>query len=306
MALAHQPVAMDPVTNQPMVHPKGTTFEDKASADGIFQTLLAQAKAEGKNPDDPQVRLALQTKALQTAKQASADPLAEELRRTQLNQQPTEDDAKVIAQQLVAHKMAPSQLQLFGGFGTAGQAFKRKVLLEAQKLDPGFDMEEAESTYTLAKSPQFQQTIRYMQSVTESMPRLLASARQLNNGRIRSLNALVNAGNHQINNVDLKRFQTDVLGVSDEVAKILQGGGTGSGTSDAKLRQAQSILSTSDSPAAIATALEELSALIGYRQTALTRGTYLERQAPAAAPPRYLSTDPNAGQPLRGAHAPTR
>lgn len=273
-----------------ITYPKGTTADSKASADGIFEDLLAQAKAEGKDPNSPRLRMSLREQAIKQAKDAGRDPdmqslaastaqLRNEMLQMQVGQQPTQDDAAKMATQLLEHKMAPSQLSLLGGFGAAGQAFKRMILIEAQKQDPTFNLEEAESTYQLAKSPGFQQQIRYMSSVQESMPRLLQNAQTLANGNVRAVTGLINAGKNQFNNVDLKKFQTDVTLVADEVAKILQGGGTGSGTSDAKLKQASALLSTTDSPAAIASALEEINALIGFRQKALTRGTYLD-QAP--------------------------
>lgn len=220
-----------------------------------------------------------------TALAKSSAELRVLLERAQLGQQPTADDAKTIAQQLVAHKISPSQLSLFGGFGTAGAAFKRMVGLEATKLDPSFNWEEAESTYDLAKSPTFQQTIRYMDSVQESMPRLQQTANQLGNSKVRFVNGIKNLTKNQLNDPTLKAFQTDVLLVGDEVAKILQGGGTGSATSDAKLKQANTLLNTTDSPQSIAAALKEINALIGFRKTALTRGTYLEQKSSGGGDP---------------------
>lgn len=249
-----------------------------------LKNALAQFRAENKREPTAKEMGTLIEKARETPKDPAMEALAKQsaeltnaLKQMQLGQQPTREDAIPIAQDLIKHNMAPSQLQLFGGFGSSGQSFKRMVLLEAKKLDPNFNFEEAESTYQLVKSPGFQNTIRYMDSVVESMPRVQASANQLANGNVRSLNALRVAGQNQFNNVDVKKFQTDVLFVSDEIAKILQGGGSGSGTSDAKLRQAQEILSTSDSPRAIAAALAEAAAMMGNRRSALTRGTYLEK-----------------------------
>lgn len=221
------------------------------------------------------------------------------LMQAQLGQQPTADDAKLIAQQILDRKMAPSQLTLFGGMGSQGAAFKRMVGTAALKLDKEFNWEEAESTYQLAKSPSFQNTVRYMDSVRESMPRLQQTADALNNSKVRFVNGLANLSKDQLNDPTLKAFQTDVLLVGDEVAKILQGGGTGSATSDAKLAQAGKILSTSDSPASIKSALSEVHALIGFRRKALTRGTYMD-QPETAAPTnpdygygnRYNSTTP--------------
>jgi len=124
-------------------------------------------------------------------------------------------------------------------------------------------------------------------------------AKKLDNGKVRSINALVSAGKNQFNDIDLKRFQTDATLVADEIAKILQGGGTGAGTSDAKLQQAGNILKTSDSPAAIAAALGDVQQLIGFRRKALTRGTYLENAQPGsggqAASTKYsmTATGPN-------------
>jgi hypothetical protein len=207
------------------------------------------------------------------------------LLKAQLGQQPTQEDAATIAQQVVNHKMAPSQAMLLGGgMGSSGAAFKRMLTTQALKIDPEFDWEQAESDYQFGKTPGFQSTMRYIQSVGPDMARLKKNADILANGDIRSVNALINAGKNQVNNVDLKKYQTDRLLVSDVIAKILQGGGTGSGVSDSKLKQAGEILKDSDSPAATAGALEEALVLIGNREKTLARGTYFERQKPEAAP----------------------
>jgi hypothetical protein len=196
--------------------------------------------------------------------------------------QPTAEDARGAAQDILAHRLAPSQMSaLYGGFGAQAQKFKRMVIAEARKIDPNFDYEQAESEYQFAKSPGFQNTMRYMSSVQESIPMVIDRAKKLANGNVRSINALVNAGKNQVNNVDVKKFQTDRLLVADEIAKILQGGGTGSGTSDAKLSQAEKILSESDSPDAIAGAMADVQQLIGFRKKALGRGTYMDKGEPS-------------------------
>jgi hypothetical protein len=233
------------------------------SSDEVIGAFGEYAKAK----TDPEVRASL----------LSSRATAEAMRKMQESQQPTPEQAKQVATDVVAHRIAPEQLaSLFGGFGTSGQAFKRMVYLEAKKLDPEFDFEAASAEYVLTKSPGFQNTVRYMDSVQESIPLVIDRAKTLANGDVRSINSLLNAGKNQFNNVDLKRFQTDALLVADEIAKILQGGGTGSGTSDAKLSQAQKILTETDSPAAIAAALGDVNQLIGFRRKALTRGTYME------------------------------
>lgn len=204
----------------------------------------------------------------------------------QIGQQPTPDDAKQAAQLVINHQMSPSQMTAtFGGFGAAGQAFKRMVVREATKIDPNFNFEQAESEYGLVKSPAFQNTVRYMDSVQESIPMVIDRANKLANGNIRGVNALMNMGKDQFNGVDLKKFQTDRTLVADEIAKILQGGGTGSGTSDAKLKQASEILGSTDSPRAIAAAMGDVQQLIGFRRKAMTRGTYMEGTSAKGAGP---------------------
>lgn len=209
----------------------------------------------------------------------SAMRTEEVLKQMQLQQQPTEDQAQQVAQDIVSHRIAPEQLSsMFGGFGQAGQNFKRMVYGKAKKIDPNFDFEQSAAEYGLVKSPGFQNTIRYMDSVQQSIPRVIQSAQQLGNGNIRFANGLANMGKDQLNNPALKKFRTDALLVGDEIAKILQGGGTGTGTSDAKLQQAATLIQSSDSPRAIATAMGEVQQLLSYRRESLTKGTYMANQ----------------------------
>lgn len=258
-----------------------------------LRSKLAVFRAENHREPTPKEMDALVTEARTPVKDPEMAALARtsaelsnQIKQGQLGMQPTPDQEDMYAKLLTSNKIAPSQIQvLAGGLGQQGKAFLRNVTTKALQMDPEFNFEEAQSTFDLVKSPAFQGTIRYMDSVVETMPQLQAAADKLGNGNVRSINALVNAGKNQFNNVDVKKFKTDVLFVSDEIGKILQGGGTGSATSDAKLRQAGEILNTSDSPRAIAAALSEAAAMMGKRRTSLTRGTYLERQAPAKADP---------------------
>jgi hypothetical protein len=206
-----------------------------------LKAKLAQFRAENKREPTPKEMDQIVTAARETPKDPDMAALAKQsaemriaLEKMQLGQQPTPEQIDMYAQLLLNNKMAPSQLQIqAGGMGQQGRAFLRQVQMAAMRQNPDFNFEEAESTYQLTKSPAFQNTVRYMDSVISSAPRALQTARLLANGRVRGINALINAGKNQFNNVDLKRFKTDVLFVSDEIAKILQGGGSGSGTSDA-------------------------------------------------------------------------
>jgi hypothetical protein len=254
-----------------------------------FQTFKASYPKTLGKADWDSLSADQQTKALGVYAESKADPavraaalaqknLSESLAQAQLNQMPTPEQAKSVADDLVHHRLAPEQMaSLFSTRGKEGLAFKLAVTSEAKKMDPGFNFEQASAEYVLSKSPNFQNTVRYMDAAVESIPRLDATAKKLGNGQFKSVNDLVNAAKNQFNDTDLKAFKTDALLVGDEIAKILQGGGTGSGVSDAKLKQASDIFSTADSVPAIAAAIKEVQFLIGNRRQSLTRGTYMER-----------------------------
>lgn len=228
-------------------------------------------------------------KAFGVFKETNADPemrasmlasraLADSVRALALKDEPTTEQAAMVAQDLMNHRMAPEQLSsIFGGFGKAGQIFKRMVYAEGKKIDPNFNYEEASAEYGLVKSPSFQTNIRFMDSVRQSIPQVIQAAQVLANGKLKVANTIRNIGKSQFNNVDLGKFNTDRLLVADEIGKLLAGGGTGSQTSDSKLNQAMAIIKETDDPALVMSNLDEVNKLLGYRRGALTKGTYLER-----------------------------
>ena len=291
-------VAKDPAHPTPDEVVRATAMAEGAKPKDEWQTFKdSYPKQVLKRPDATwdQLTPEQQQAGNSVFTQSKADPtmrglqeqsleLGNALKRMQEGQQPSKDDAALFAKQIVEHRMAPSQVQLFGGFGTAGAAFKRMVGTEALKLDPNFNWEQAESDYQFGKSQGFQSTVRYMDEVQQSIPRLITAADQLGNTNVRFVNGLANLTKDQLNNPTLKTFQTDALAVADGIAKVLQGGGTGSGTTDTKLSQAQTLIRTSDSPAAVKAAMQEVNELFKVRRGALTRGTYLEGTAPGGAP----------------------
>lgn len=243
---------------------------------GQWDKVLGEYKASNQDPDMHGMMMATKESAL-----ASAN-LSRALRQTQLDQAPTKEQASDIADDLINHRLAPDQISQIRGRGNGGLGLM--VYSAAKAKDPEFSWEKASSEYNLAKAPTFQQNVRYMDSVSESIPMVIDRAKKLDNVGVKSLAKAINWTKDQTNNIDLKKFRTDATLVSDEIAKILQGGGTGSGTSDAKMKQAGEILNTSDSPAAIAAALGDVQQLIGFRRKAMTKGTYLENAAPAEKP----------------------
>lgn len=267
--------------------PKDTTKPGTAEDWVARDRRLAVAQNGGVPLTDDQQR-AVDARSLQAFKITNQDPDAREaalaqknlatlLAQTKYDQRITPEMIQSTAEDLANHRTSPSQVfSLLSSRGAEGMSARLAVIAAAKKYDPTFNAEEAEANYQLVKSPAFQTTVRYMDSVQESIPRLLKNASALGRGPITSLNQLANMAASQFNDTDFARLKTDAVLVGDEVAKLLSGGGTGSATSDAKLKQGQDLISTAANVPALAAALEEVDALVGFRRKALTRGTYLE------------------------------
>jgi hypothetical protein len=257
------------------------TFKDAYAK----QILGANGTWDGLTPDqqlkgNSAFTISKQDPTMQALLEGNAE-LRGAMLKAQRDQLPTKEDAANFAKALINHQLAPSQINLMSGFGPNAAEFKKMIGLEALKLDPNFSWEQAESDYQFGKSAGLQGMVRFIDETTQSIPRLLASADQLANSKVRFVNGLQNLSREQLNDPTLKKFQVDALAVADGVAKALQGGGTGSGTTDAKLAQAQQIIRESDSPQAVKASMQEVNELLGIRRGALTRGTYLENKGPA-------------------------
>lgn len=74
-------------------------------------------------------------------------------------------------------------------------------------------------------------------------------------------------------------YKAAVTEVADQVAKILQGGGSGAGTSDAKLKEAQSLLSSGFTKAQIKEVASTLRTLLANRKLEMIGdNVYLKKQ----------------------------
>lgn len=250
----------------------------------------------------------IQVEAAQLAKKMNEDPEERESRlatqamvrsleavRLQLTQGeiPSKDAMHDTAQDILNGRMAPSQIRLYSGMGPAGQAYRQGVLQEIHRANPDFNEEAAESNYNFGHSPAFQQTTRYMDYADSSIDNTIKNANVLANSGFTSYNKLKNKFGNEFQSVDLAKFNTDRLETADAIAKILQGG-TGSGTSDKKLADAQGLIKESDDPTKVAATLKEVRDLIAKRKATYAAGTYLgDRGKSGPVPPV------NGGVPMR-------
>ncbi len=195
-----------------------------------------------------------------------------------------------LAQQLATGQLAPAELSK----RTTGSSSYNDVLTAADKYSMAttgqhFDISKADRNYKFASNPATQNTLNYLGSLVGSdngsglaggnLDQLisLSNARTqvpsnasitgkeiLESGQgLPPLNDVTQWAKIQTGDPQMVAYYGTLLEVSDQVAKVLQGGGSGGGTSDAKLAQAQSLFQkgfTPDQVSAVASQLKELLA----------------------------------------------
>lgn len=133
-----------------------------------------------------------------------------------------------------------------------------------------FDLAKAQDDYKQADK--VRQTLDYMNSLTgvAGQGGNFAQLERLSNSITRTdypaLNNLEAWKKIQTGDPAISNFRGLAVEVSDQVAKILQGGGTGSGTTDAKLRQASELFNTGFSKQAISGMITTLREALNNRK----------------------------------------
>jgi hypothetical protein len=254
------------------VDDKPTNGPAPASVDAQFNDLVSLWKDGHQGQDPPAVvRTQLRVQAKKQIGQADDRP-------TPTTEPIGPEDVQGAVQAILAHRMAPSQLTLVGGMGTRGVKFKQAVVAGVNKQNPEFDWQQAESGYQFGKSSSTQNTVRFLDNIEKTLPVLQQASNDFKRSGVRVINKALLAGKSQFGNTDVVKFEFARNILADEIAKILQGGGTGSGTSDAKLHQALDLLGGDMTPQQFDTALSVAKELLGTRRESLTKGTFMERK----------------------------
>ncbi len=181
------------------------------------------------------------------------------------------------ARAVLEGRASPSQLaSLYGGMGGAGAAYKRAITDKVMQLDPAFNLQEAEANYQYSKNPGTQTTARFMENIQKTIPKMRKMVDKMKLSDIRIVNSASLAMNKQFGEGDVAAYEFMTTILADEIAKILQGGGTGNATSDAKLRQAMDLMSGSMTPDQWSGVLDTADEMLTIRRKALTKGTYLD------------------------------
>lgn len=147
-----------------------------------------------------------------------------------------------------------------------------------------YDAQRADADFKYASKEGVRNTLNYLGSLTGednksgNLGELIRVSDKIDRTEFPPLNDLIAWGKLKTGSKEIAEYQTAVTEVADQVAKILQGGGSGSGTSDAKLKQAQELFSkgfTKDQMRGIAGELREL--LANRKSSMIGNNVYLRK-----------------------------
>lgn len=221
-------------------------------------------------------------------------------------------DPSSIPVMLVEGRMDPSQLSKRVSKGYS----MNDVLSAADRYSRAtygqpFDVAQATSDYKYATNNNTQNTLKYLNSLTGSdnqsgnLGALVDLSNKIPRTQLPAINNTEAWAKLQAGDPQMTAYYSAVTEVSDQVAKIMQGG-SGSSTSDAKLRQAQELFNKGFTPQQIASTAVTLRTLLANRKNELIgdnrylRNQYLHQpvaqQKPAApaAPQQQAANTPGA------------
>jgi hypothetical protein len=148
-----------------------------------------------------------------------------------------------------------------------------------------FNPAQRQLDYTFAKNNSTQNTLKYFNSLvgtkdhTGNLADLVKQSDSINRTEFPPLNDAEAWAKLKTGDPKMAAYLTTVTEVADQVAKILQGGGTGSGTSDAKLHQAQEMFQKGFTKDMMREVGSTLNGLLNNRQRELIGSNpYLLRQ----------------------------
>jgi hypothetical protein len=193
------------------------------------------------------------------------------------------NQAQSTAQMLVEGQLDPSQLSSrskdYGLILNAANAYSQ------QTYGQPFDIAQATINYKYAQNPQTQNTLKYLNSLTGpdnksgNLGELINLSNDIGRTRFPALNDVAAWTRLQSGSPKMAQYYAAITEVSDQVAKILQGGGSGAGTSDTKLKQAAELFRTGFSADQISAVASTLRDLLGNRKGAMIQGNrYLQKQ----------------------------
>lgn len=205
-------------------------------------------------------------------------------------------DPSSIPVKLVEGSMDPSQLSKRGS--TYSFYLEQADRYSREKYGQPFDIAQASSDYSFAKNTQTQSTIKYLNSLTGAdgksgnLGALIDMSNKISRTDFPAINDAAAWARLETGDPAMASYHTAITEVADQVGKILQGGGSGAGTSDAKLKQAQEMFRVGFSKDQITGVGTTLRTLLGNRKSELIGDNrYLQRQYGGVRPSQRPSGD---------------
>lgn len=255
---------VDPVSGKPM---QGK-MPDSSETDQVFQ----KGVASGKYTNDANGRIAASTDL------ARSKAGAEDAARLGVEAGNAGDRAAT-AQRLVEADEDPTQLTKRSKDYNMRVDDADKYSLE--KYGKHWDLAKAQSDYKFASAPATKNTLNYLNSVIPNMAQLVKQSDAIPRTAYPAMNNVLEWSRLAAGNPAIAAYHTTLTEVADQVAKILQGGGTGSGTSDAKLKQAQELFNGGFSADSIKAIAGDLTPLLNNRKDAMVgNNVYLKKWYP--------------------------
>lgn len=199
-----------------------------------------------------------------------------------------------LAISLATGQLAPSELSK----RTTGASSYNDVLNAANAYAQAttgkpFNIAQADRDYKYATNINTQNTLNYLGSLVGSanadgsfsggnLGDLKTLSNEVGRTNFPAVNDFAAWARYSAGDPKIAAFQATATEVADQVAKILQGGGSGSGTSDAKLQQAANLFNTGFSKAQLAATIDALQPLLSNRAKSMVNnnpylGDYAEQ-----------------------------
>lgn len=229
-------------------------------------------------------------------KQAQIDKVYSDMKIKSETVNAAGDTSTGLGQQLVDGLLAPSELSKRAtGAGSYNAVLKAANAYSMATKGKPFDIAKADIKYKFANNVQTQNTLNYLVSLvgqndgsgslvggnlnaliaqSDARSAAIASKKTIfgntvydttHTSQLPALNNVTQWAKLQTGNPEIAAYYATITEVADQIAKVLQGGGSGNGTSDAKMHQALDLFQKGFTPAQISAVASSMKELLANR-----------------------------------------
>ncbi len=189
------------------------------------------------------------------------------------------------AEDLVNGDMDPSQIQKRGNSYNPVLNLAREYSMKKNGVP--FDLAKAQEDYKFASDPKTQNRLKYMNSLTGdertgtagNLDLLIQYSNKVNRTDFPALNNVAAWAKLESGNTDIIKLHNAAVDAADQFANIMNGGGSGSATSDAKIKQGMDMFAqkfSKDQMVASASSVKEM--LANRKREFIGDNRYLRKQ----------------------------